>query len=155
MDRDFERIVNSYADMLFRICMNYSQSTADGEDIVQQTFLKILEKNIIFENPEHEKAWLIRVCINLCKDNLKNSRNKNIHTEAEDICHTDRHIEKLYITDLVRTLPPKQKLAIFLHYYEGMPVKEIAVVMEEKTNTVLSHLARGRKALEKKIKEEL
>ena len=73
MDRNFERIVNSYADMLLRICMHYTNNISDAEDAVQAAFLKLVEKNIIFDSPEYEKAWLIRVCINLCKDSMKSS----------------------------------------------------------------------------------
>ena len=47
MDRDFERIVNSYADMLLRICMHYTNNISDAEDAVQAAFLKLVEKNII------------------------------------------------------------------------------------------------------------
>lgn len=154
MDRDFERIVNTYADMLFRICMHYSQTAADGEDIVQQTFLKIIEKNIVFENPEHEKAWLIRVCINLCKDNLKSKKRKSDSfsplTKESSPC-----FDRLYITDQIRRLPSKHKAAIYLFYYENMSVNEIAETMQEKPNTVLSYLNRGRKKLAKLLKEEL
>ena len=78
MDRDFERIVNSHADMLLRICMHYTNNISDAEDAVQAAFLKLVEKNIIFDSPEHEKAWLIRVCINLCKDSMKSSWKKKV-----------------------------------------------------------------------------
>lgn len=155
MDRNFERIVNTYADMLFRICMHYSQNRADGEDIVQQTFLKIIEKNIFFESPEHEKAWLIRVCINLCKDNLKSRRQNKTESFAAVENFGEVSFEPLYITDHIRKLPSKQKIAIYLFYYENMSVKEIAEVMNEKQNTVLSHLNRGRNTLKKVLKEEL
>ena len=155
MDRDFERIVSTYADMLFRICMHYSQSSADGEDIVQQTFMKILEKNITFESFEHEKAWLIRVCINLCKDNLKRAEKNKTAPLGGQALSSEFSVDSLYITEHIRRLPPKQKIAIYLFYYENMPVKEIALTMNEKPSTVLSHLNRGRKALKKVLKEDL
>ena len=56
MDKDFDRIVNSYADMLLRICMHYTNNVTDAEDAVQTAFLKLVEKNITFESPAHEKA---------------------------------------------------------------------------------------------------
>ena len=152
MDRDFERIVNTYADMLFRISMHYLKNTADGEDAVQQTFLKIIEKDVHFESAEHEKAWLIRVCTNLCKDSLKHASRKTQPEKdtADEFCD-----DRFYITDQIRTLPPNQKTAIYLFYYENMSVKEIAGAMQQSTNTVLSHLNRGRKRLAKLLKEEL
>ena len=153
MDRDFERIVNTYSDMLLRICMHYVKNTADAEDLIQQTFLKMIEKDVQFETAEHEKAWLIKVCINLCKDSLKHSSRKN--QPADDNMAADFKDDCFYVTDQVRTLPSKQKIAIYLFYYENMSVREIAETMQENTNTVLSHLNRGRKKLAVLLKEEL
>lgn len=154
MDRDFERIVATYADMLFKISMHYVKNPADAEDIVQQTFLKIIETDSCFSSPTHEKAWLIRVCANLCKDSLKHHSRK-----AQPLDGLEGTVEKdadsFYIVDQIRTLPPKQRLAVYLFYYENMSVAEIAATMEEKQNTVLSHLNRGRKRLKKMLKEDL
>lgn len=157
MDRDFDRIVNSYADMLLRICMHYTQNTADAEDVVQATFLKLVENNIIFNSAEHEKAWLIRVCINLCKDNLKSSWKKRVYS-VHDTEFKDQPYEikdESPLLSYIRTLPPKQKTAVYLYYYEDMPVSRIANAMGANQNTVLSWLRRGRKALEKLLKEEM
>lgn len=156
MDRDFNRIVNSYSDMLLRICIHYTKNKTDAEDVVQNVFLKLLESNISFENYEHEKAWLIRVCINLCKDNLKSSWHKKVHSiNDEEIKDGVFEIEeKSPILTYIRNLPSNQKIAIYLFYYEGIPVSEIASLMKSNQNTVLSWLRRGRKKLEKLLKED-
>lgn len=157
MDRDFDRIVNSYADMLLRICMHYTKNISDAEDVVQTTFLRLVEKNIVFDSAEHEKAWLIRVCINLCKDRLKSSWSKKVYS-VHDTEFKDQPYEIQEVTPLlsyIRTLPPKQKTAVYLFYYEDMPVSRIATAMGANQNTVLSWLRRGRKALEKLLKEEV
>ena len=157
MDRDFDRIVNSYADMLLRICMHYTKNISDAEDVVQTTFLKLVENNIIFESAEHEKAWLIRVCINLCKDRLKSSWNRKVYS-VHDTEFKDQPYEiqdESPLLSYIRTLSPKQKTAVYLFYYEDMPVSRIATAMGANQNTVLSWLRRGRKALEKLLKEEL
>lgn len=157
MDRDFNRIVNAYADMLLRICMHYTKNTADAEDVVQATFLKLVEKNIIFDSAEHEKAWLIRVCINLCKDNLKSSWKKKVYSvhETEFKDQPYEIADESPLLSYIRTLPPKQKTAVYLFYYEDMPVSQIAAAMGANQNTVLSWLRRGRKALEKLLKEDV
>lgn len=154
MDRDFARIVNSYGDMLFRLCMHYTRNIADAEDIVQQSFLKIIEKNVQFKNPVHEKAWLIRVCTNLCLDMLKRA-DSNTLPLTDQPAGAAAQPQDSCITESLYSLPPKQRTAIYLFYYEDMSVKEIALAMDEKQNTVLSHLNRGRKALEKLLKEEM
>ncbi len=156
MKKDFERIVYAYSDNLYRIAMHYMKNPADAQDIVQQTFLKLVENRKIFDSPDHEKAWLIRVCINLCKDSLKSSWHKRVSPlpdHAQPPVYRDPH--QLPMLDYIRTLPPNQKTAIYLFYYEELPVKEIAQVMDTNENTVLSWLRRGRKSLKKIIKEEL
>ncbi len=157
MDRDFNRIVNSYSSMLLRICMHYTKNTTDAEDIVQATFLKLIEKDVIFDSTEHEKAWLIRVCVNLCKDNLKSIWNKKVDSikYMEIELESYEIDEKFSMLSYIRTLPPKQKAAIYLFYYEDMTIKEIAISMGTNNNTVLSWLRRGRKTLEKLLKERL
>lgn len=157
MERDFKRIVYSYSDNLYRICMHYMRNSEDAQDIVQQTFLKMIESNIDFKNAEHEKAWLIRVCINLCKDSLKSGWRKKVHyIQYKDFASPSYEIcDEFPLLSYIRTLPPNQKTAIYLFYYEDMSVNQIADIMGAKQNTVLSWLRRGRKSLEKIIKEEL
>ena len=157
MEKYFERIVYTYSDSLYRICMHYVKNTADAQDIVQQTFVKLIEKNINFESREYEKAWLIRVCINLCKDHLKSSWHSRVFSiQDQEFTSPEYNIPDQYpLLNYIRTLPPNQRTAIYLFYYEDMPVNEICTVMGAKQNTVLSWLRRGRKALKKMIKEEL
>ena len=157
MDKNFERIVYSYSDMLYRIALHYVRNTAEAQDMVQQCFLKMLENNTVFESTDHEKAWLIRVCINLCKDSLKSSWTKKVSSiQDRDFQSPQYEIDDRFpLLSYIRTLPPNQKAAIYLFYYEDMPVSQVARVMGAKQNTVLSWLRRGRKTLEKLIKEEL
>lgn len=157
MDKDYRRIVNSYADILYRIAIHYTKNSYDAQDIVQQVFLKLVEKDIDFQNAEHEKAWLIRVCVNLCKDISKSSWSKKV-TPSEEIHikeYSEYDEENYSLLEYIRTLPPKQKTAIYLFYYEDMSVKEISTAMDAGQNTVLSWLNRGRKTLKKILTEEL
>lgn len=154
---DRQRIVSEYSDMLYRIAMHYTKNTSDARDIVQQVFFKLVEKNPRFSGCDHEKAWLIRVCINLCKDLLKSSWHQKVSTGQEYslTCRNENMPEEGDLLEYIRKLPAKQRTAIYLFYYEDMPVKEIAAVMKSRQNTVLSWLSRGRKSLEKMLKEEL
>lgn len=66
-------IIEKHSDTIFRISYSYMKSISEAEDITQEVFIKLLEKKPSFESDEQEKAWLIRVTINLCKDRLKSS----------------------------------------------------------------------------------
>ena len=67
-DRDPERLVRAYADLVLRVCYTYLRSTADAEDVCQDTLLKLLLREEPFRDTGHERAWVIRVAINACKN---------------------------------------------------------------------------------------
>ena len=63
--------IEEYASTVKRICFIHLKNEADTEDISQTVFLKYAMNDTVFENKAHEKAWIIRVTINACKDLLK------------------------------------------------------------------------------------
>ena len=67
-EQEVNSAIEQYSDMILRLCMVYVKNTADAEDVFQTVFLKYALHPKPFENPEHEKAWLIRVTVNACKD---------------------------------------------------------------------------------------
>ena len=66
-----ERIVNAYSDLILRLSYTYLKSTHDAEDICQTVLLKFMTNEKAFDSPEHERAWIIRVTANACKDLLR------------------------------------------------------------------------------------
>ena len=142
-----EHLVNTYADTILRISYMYLKETHDAEDICQNVFLKLLSKDIHFDNSSHEKAWIIRTAINACKDHLRTAFWKHATdiNEVLEIPIYDNSESEL--ADLVMTLPKNYRVSIYLHYYEGYPVNEIASLLGKSENTVSAYLSRGRKKL--------
>ena len=70
-EQEVDRAIGQYADTVLRLCMVYLKNHSDAEDIFQTVFLKYALSDRVFESPEHEKAWMIRVTVNACKDLLK------------------------------------------------------------------------------------
>jgi len=133
----------------------YMKNKADTEDMTQTTFLRLISSGVNFENHEHERAWLIRTAVNLCKNSLKSFWNKTVaFDEAVDseisqfIPDPDETLKK------VMALTPKLKTALYLYYYEGYNTEEIAGLMSKPVSTVRGYLHRGRSALKKKIETE-
>jgi RNA polymerase sigma-70 factor (ECF subfamily) len=131
------------------------KNKADTEDMTQNTFLRMISSGAVFETEEHERAWLIRAAINLCKNSLKSFRNRTVaFDEAVDselsqyIPDPDETLKK------VMALPPRQKAALYLHYYEGYSCEEIAGFMNKPASTVRGWLHRGRNSLKKEIETE-
>ena len=151
-EEEANRAIERYADTVRRICMVHLKNYADTEDIFQTVFLKYVLYSEPFENEEHEKAWIIRVTINACKDLLKSffrSRTTSLDTlkEAAQVPDTE-HNELL---DAVLSLPEKYKNVVYLYYYEEYSAAEISRILKKNVNTVYTLLTRTRHLLKQEL----
>ncbi len=145
-DGDIVRIVETYSDMLLRIALNRVKSLPAAEDIVQMVFERLMRRRPIFENREHEKAWLIRVAVNLCMTDLRTESRHGELPLDENIAQ--EFGEDTYeVVDAVQALPTQDRYAVYLYYYEGYGVREIGHLLKEPEGTVSSRLSRARKKL--------
>ena len=140
-----EEITALYEDKLLRTAIAIMGSAADAEDIVQDVFVKLLEKNPSFQSPEHEIAWLVRVTVNLCKSRLRS------HWWKKTVPLLDTHPaqtdEQRNLMQTVLSLPSKYRVVIHLFYYEGYSTKEIADITQQKEAAVRQQLTRARRML--------
>lgn len=149
---DTVRAVETYSDMVRRICLYHLKNIADTEDICQDVFMKYMLYDGSFEDAEHEKAWLIRVAVNACKDRFKSLfRHKTVPLDVLEEEAAVLEPGQSEVLEAVLSLPSKYKDVIYLHYYEGYSASEIAGLMRSKENTVYSLLSRGRSILKKKL----
>lgn len=151
-EEEAARAIERYGDMVRRLCLVHLKNPADTEDIFQNVFLKYVLSPVVFESPEHEKAWLIRVTINACKDLVKSFfRSRTVPLEElldQPAPLSEEHREVL---EAVLALPPKYRDAVYLHYYEGYTAAEIGKLLEKNTNTVYTLLTRAREQLRKTL----
>ncbi len=144
--------IEKYSDMVRRICFLYLRNNADVEDVFQEVFLKFFQNFDTFENETHQKAWLCRAAFNKCKDLHKSFWRKNVvGLENQEIPY--ELPEPSNLTKAVLELPPDQKEVVYLHYYEGRPIPEIAEMMQKNQNTVYSLLRRAKLLLKTKVSE--
>ncbi|HEY5560986.1 MAG TPA: RNA polymerase sigma factor [Clostridiaceae bacterium] len=135
-----------YGDMLFRICMVYLGNKEDVEEVLQETFIKLIYNPPKFTNTEHEKAWLIRVAINLCKDILRSVWHKRV-IKMEDIkSYYDNPID-INIMEEILKLSSKYKAVIQLYYFEDYSVTKISEILKIRESAVKMRLKRGRDIL--------
>lgn len=144
----FPYAFSQFTDTVYRVAVHNSPRHVDAEDITQSVFIKLLEYNKFFNSTEHLKAWLIRVTINLCRDELR--KNSNI-VLCESPLPKDEAEKADSVLEAVRALPDNYRNAIYLHYYEGYTAKEIGKILDAKPNTVLSWLSRGRAVLKEEM----
>ncbi|MBQ6169492.1 RNA polymerase sigma factor [Ruminococcus flavefaciens] len=145
--------VEKYGDMLYRISLLILKNTADAEDAVQETFIKYFTKAPEFTDAEHEKAWLITVATNRCRDMLRyRSRHE---TESEEVLNTYA-VEKSDsgILEALMELSDKYRIIMILFYVEQYKIDEIADITGVSVSAVKMRLSRGRKLLEEKYRKE-
>ena len=146
-DEYISEIVSEYSQTLFKVAYTVLHSAADAEDIVQEVFIKLIRTDKQFNDKEHEKAWLIRVTINISR----NLRKKLAKSELTNELPEKKAQEQSEIINAVMELPEKYRTIIHLYYYEGYSIKGIANILHIPTATAGTRLARGRSVLKDKL----
>lgn len=145
-----------YRDMLYRIAFSNMKSKADAEDAVQEAFFRYLKLKPEFENDSHERAWLIRVVINICYDLQKSAWFSKTVAFDEVPEKEMEHFSLPYMEEdetlwKVMELPVRYRNSLYLFYYEDYSIKEIAQILEMEEGTVKTRLRRGRQMLKERI----
>lgn len=151
-EEQVNRAIDVYADTVKRICMLHLKNTSDTEDIFQEVFLKYALTSVSFESEEHEKAWLIRVTINQCKDWMKRIFHRQT-IRIDDVIALSAEQKEDYSDVLyaVLSLPQKYKDVVYLYYYEGYSAVEIGKMLGKNTNTIYTLLSRAKDKLREKL----
>lgn len=151
-EQEVNRAIERYSDMVRRLCMIHLKNYHDTEDIFQTVFLKYALSPVAFESDEHEKAWLIRVTVNACKDLLKSFfRSRTVSLDDIIGQPAEMTAEDRGVLEAVLSLPSKYKDVVYLHYYEGYTAPEISKILRKNVNTVYTLLTRSKKLLREKL----
>jgi RNA polymerase sigma-70 factor (ECF subfamily) len=148
-EAETRRAVEVYADTVRRVCFLHLKNYSDVEDVFQETFLKYVLRDLPFESPEHEKAWLIRVAANACKDVLKSFFRRKVSALEEsdaELSYNMRESDR-DVSDAVQALPAKYRDAVYLFYYEGYSAPKIAKLLGRSENTIYTWLSRAKARL--------
>ncbi|WP_409346223.1 RNA polymerase sigma factor [Paenibacillus sp. MBLB4367] len=150
----FSRKYSQYGSMLFKIAMVHLGNKSDAEEAVQEAFIKLLYKAPAFADTDHEKAWVIRVLVNICK-NLTGSLWRKRVVRMEEIEAYCDSAEDAGLVESVLRLPFKYKAAIHLFYYEDYSVKQISEALRISESAVKMRLQRGREMLRLEMEDGL
>ena len=142
-----------YYTMVYRLSLLLLKNTQDAEDATQTIFLKIMEKQPVFADEAHTRAWLLTVTRNYCRDVQRSfwhrKRTDMEHLPEQAVEPFDRQESLLF--DIFQTLPKKQREVVYLYYFEDYSIKEIAKLLERNESTVQSQLFAARKRMKKQL----
>ena len=150
---NFSNKYNLYGNMLFKIAIVNLGNKEDAEEAMQEAFYKLLYKSPEFNDDEHEKAWLIKVTVNLCRDMLRSVWHKRV-VKMEDI---EKYYDDPSDTGVMKeivVLPTKYKTVIYLYHFEDYSVKQISEILKTKESAIKMRLQRGRQLLKIELEGE-
>lgn len=154
----FEELYEKYANDVLRVSYFYLGDRQQAEDVTQDVFVRLLTHAPELE-AGREKAWLLKVALNRCRDLWRGFWVKRVVlgspamelTPAPD--QMDDRLEKQELMAAIRRLPADFRDVILLHYYQGYGISEMAELLRVPEGTISSRLSRGRKKLEEILKE--
>ena len=160
--KTFEQYVHTYSGMVFRIAFNYFANSQDAENVLQEVFLKLYQKNPVIKDPEQLKAWLITVTMNHCKSILRSPGRKRKREiwdfQWEQLQKTpdisDAIVKKDALYQGVMALPKKYRVVVYLYYYEDYSIKDIGKLLHRRETTIQTQLMRAREKLRNYLEKE-
>lgn len=150
---DVSRAVEEYGNSLYRLCTVMLKNREDSQDAVQECFLRYITKAPDFNDAEHEKAWLIRVSTNICKDMLRRRKYESFMS-LDEIKNLSSSEDNAQILGLLVSLDEKYRIIIHLHYVEGYSADEISSMLGLTSAAVRKRLQRGRDMLRELYEKE-
>ena len=157
-ERQFEALYEKYANDVLRDSYFYLGDRQKAEDVTQVVFVRLLTHTPELI-PGREKAWLLKVALNRCRDLWRAAWVKRVvlGSPAMELTpapgNLDDRLEKQELMQAIHRLPTDFREVILLHYYQGYGIAEIAAMLGVPEGTISSRLSRGRKKLEDILKE--
>ncbi|MBR4082378.1 MAG: RNA polymerase sigma factor [Clostridia bacterium] len=153
----FEELYEKYATDVLRVSYFYLGDRQKAEDVTQDVFVRLIT-NAPDLQEGLEKAWLLKVALNRCRDLWRGAWVKRVilGSPVFELVPAPDEIGRLTdqqeLMSAINQLPASFKEVILLHYYQGYGITEIAEMMELPEGTISSRLSRGRKKLESILK---
>ena len=146
---NIESLFQQYKDDVYRFALSYTKSIQEAEDVCQTVFLKLMEQEAI--TPGKERAWLMQVTANTCRNVLRSGWWKRTVPMEETLeAPTPQYAD---IWETVMKLPPKYRVMVYLRYYEELTTKEMAALLHISPTAVTTRLTRARQMLKEQLQE--
>ena len=156
------QLYDDYGDMVFRLAYSVLLNRADAEDAVQDMFIKIIGKVPEFGDRAQEKAWISRVIVNQCKDQLR-KRKLRLYTPLEELLEQTGEEPSVPgpeesggtgVLQVVLSLGEKYREPLILHYFECFSIEEVGSILGIGQSAVKMRVSRGREMVKKQMEEE-
>jgi RNA polymerase sigma-70 factor (ECF subfamily) len=149
-------LVSQYAGTLYRVAFSVLRNTADAEDAVQETFVRVLRHRDTLDEVRDHRVWLIRIVWNVVLDRKRRMKTR---PETDDVAELARILpasglsaedraaaaqHHAHVLSCVEQLPAKERQVLMLSAFEELSSAEIAVVLGTSESSIRSRLFRAR-----------
>ncbi len=157
IEKQLTILMDEYGDSVLRMCYIYLHDYQLAEDVAQETFIKVYEHYEEFQNKSSIKTWILKIAINLSKNQMRTQwwkcRSDKEITEVDTAEHYDTFLDRQMVLDEIGKLSTKYREVILLYYYQELTISQIASLLNEKESTIKARLVRGRKKLKPELAE--
>lgn len=155
-DRNAQRkLYNAYAGRMLVVCNRYAQSTAEAEDILQESFIKIFQNLDKFRAESTLGAWIKRIVVNTALNQIRSQQHfqnmSDVQDYAEELFDSQGIVDGIHFQELIAMIQklPKGCQAVFnLFAIEGYKHTEIAELLNITEGTSKSQYARAKGILQ-------
>ena len=149
----FEEAARLYGDAIYRVACHALGDRAEAEDVTQTVLLRLYQHKGNFESEEHRKHWIFRVAVNESRKVLRSPWRQR-RVSLEDWDGVGETPEETGVLQAVMSLEAKYRLPVYLYYYEGCSVQEVAEALRANPSTIQTRLQRAREKLRRILTEE-
>lgn len=146
------RLMEYYGNSVLRLAYSYLYNMSDAEDVLQDALIQFLKTQPHFDTIEHEKAWFLRVAINISKNKIAYNKIRKADELSETLAAAEAE-DLAFVWDAVKHLPPKYSEVVHLYYHEGYSTAQVASLLSKNEATVRSLLQRARMKLKDVLRE--
>ena len=133
-------------------------SKQDAEDIVQDVFLKLLNKTV-FLKADYEKAYLMKMTANGCRNLLKSPAHKtgvDLESATEELaCFYELGEDDKEVYDALMKMDETLRIPLYLHYYEDYSYKDVAKFLKLSESAVAMRIKRGKEQLKERLERSI
>ena len=146
-----ERLMTDYGDQVMKTCLLFLRNRHLAEDAAQETFFRAWRALDRFREGETEKAWLMKITVNVCRTASKARPGWIPAEQVPEAGALDRYPDDT-VLQAVYALPAKYRSPVILFYYHGFSADETARILHLPGATVRTRLSRARTRLKEELK---
>lgn len=153
----FETYIHKNINNVYRFAYTYTKNKEEAEDVVHESVLKALKSINALKNQDLLSTWFYRIVANTALTGLRGKRRMQYVDPADltDFKNESDEFSDISFKQMISILEPKYRSIVVLRFFEGLPIEDIACIVNENINTVKTRLYKALKMLRIEMEDSL